>query len=70
MTEDVIEGYDTFNTKGCPADLIIDGFNDQPIKSTYSDLTNDYDSDGTKIDTNLMDNEGVEDVGVPNYKKR
>ena len=34
MTEDVIERYDTFNTKGCPEDLIFGDFNDQPIPST------------------------------------
>ena len=66
MTEDVIEKYDTFNTKGCPEDLIFGGFNDQPIPSTYSDLTNDYDDNGTQIDASLMYNEGVEDAIVPN----
>ena len=53
MTDDVIERYDTFNTKGCPEDLIFGDFNDQPIPSTYSDLTNDYDYDGTQIDATL-----------------
>ena len=55
-----------FNTKGCPEDLIFGDFNDQPIPSTYSDLTNDYDDDGTQIDAALTDNEGVEDSVVPN----
>ena len=59
MTEDVIEIYDTFNTKGCPEDLIFCDFNDQPIPSTYSDLTNDYDNDGTQIDAALTDKEVV-----------
>ena len=34
MTEDVIDQYETFNTKGCPEDLIFGDFNDQPIPST------------------------------------
>ena len=66
MTEDVIERYDTFNTKGCPEDLILGDFNDQPIPSTYSDLTNDYEDNGTQIDASLTENEGVEDAIVPN----
>ena len=70
MTEDVIERYDTFNTKGCLEDLIFGDFNDQPIPSTYSDLTNDYDDDGTQIDAALMDNKGVEDAVVLNYENK
>ena len=66
MTENVIERYDTFNTKVCPKCLIFGDFNDQPIPSTYSDLTNDYDGDGTQIDAALRDNKGVEDAVVPN----
>ena len=34
MSEDVIELYYMFNTKGCPEDLIFRDFNDQPIPST------------------------------------
>ena len=56
MTEDVIERYDTFNTKGCPEELIFGDFNDQPIPYTYSDLTNDYDNDGNQTDTALQEN--------------
>ena len=66
MTEDVIERYNTFNTKGCPEDLIFGDFNYQPIPSTYSDLTNYYDDDGTQIGAALTDNKGVEDAFVPN----
>ena len=66
MTEDFIERYDMFNTKGFPEDLIFSDFNDQPIPSTYSDLTDYYDYDGNQIDTALTDNEGMEDVVVPN----
>ena len=66
MTENVIERYDTFNTKVFPEDLIFGYFNDQPIPPIYSDLTNDYDEDGTRIDDSLTDNKGVEDSVVPN----
>ena len=66
MTEDVIEQYDTFNTKGCPEDLIFGDFNDQTIPSTYSDITNYYYNDGTQIDAAVTDNKGVEDAVVPN----
>ena len=66
MTQDVIRQYNTFNTKGCLEDLIFGGFNDQPIPSTYSDITNDYDDNGTQIYAALTDNEVVEDAVVPN----
>ena len=66
MTENVVELYDMFNTKGCPEDLIFGDFNDQPIPYTYSDLTNDYDDNGTQIDDALTDKKGVEDAVVPN----
>ena len=59
MTEDVIERYDTFNTKGCPEDLIFGDLNDKPTPPTYYDLTNDYDDDGTEIDAALTVNKGV-----------
>ena len=61
MTDDFIEQYDTFNTKGCPEDLIFGEFNDQPIPYTYFDITNDYDNNVTQINAALTDNEGVED---------
>ena len=66
MTEDVVESYDTFNTKLFPEDLIFGDFNDQPIPPTYSDITNDYDKNGTQIYSDLTDNEVVEDAVVPN----
>ena len=56
MTEDVIERYYMFNTKGCPEDLIFGDFNDQPILSTYSDLANDYYDNGNQIDAALPEN--------------
>ena len=69
MTEDFIELYETFNTKGCTEDLIIGDFNDQPIPSTYFDLTDDYDYNGNQIDAALMYNKRVEDAVVPNDEK-
>ena len=48
--------------------LFLEGFNYQPISSTYSNLKNNYDDDGTQIDPDLIDNEGVEDAFVPNYE--
>ena len=66
MTEDVIEQYNTFNAKGGPEDLIFGDFNNQPIPSTYSDLTNDYDDNGTQINAALKENKVVEDAVVPN----
>ena len=56
MTEDVIDRYDTFNTKGCPEDLILGDFNDLPIPFTYFYLKHYYDYDGTQIDAALTDN--------------
>ena len=71
MTEDVIERYDTFNTKVCPDELIFGNFNDQPITSNYYNLLNDDDDNGnnihgTPIGDALPDNEGVEDSVVTN----
>ena len=66
MNEYVIERYDTFNTKSYPEDLIFGDFNYQPIPSTYSDLTNDYDDNGIQFDSTLMENKGAEDAVVPN----
>ena len=69
MTKDVIERYDTFNTKVFPEDLIFGHFNDQPIPPTSSNLTNDCDNDGTNIDDSLENNKGVEDEVVANDEK-
>ena len=66
MTEDVVERHDRVNAKICPEDHIFGDFNDQPIPSTYSDLTNDYDDDGTQINAALTDNKVVEYAVVPN----
>ena len=41
-------------------------FNNQPCPSNYSDLTNDYDDDGTPIGADLADNEGVGYAVIPN----
>ena len=70
ITEDVIERYDTFNTKGFPEDLIFGDFNNQPIPYTYSYLKNNYDDDGNPIDADLADNKGVEDAVVTNYENK
>ena len=71
MTENFIESYDTFNTKGCPDKLILGDFNDQHIPSNYYNFLNDDDYDGnnitgTPIDDYLLDKKGVEDEVVPN----
>ena len=68
MTEDGIDRYDNFNTKGCPEDLIFGVFNNQPIPSTYYDLTNDYDDNGTPIYADLENKKEGEDEVVPNYE--
>ena len=41
MSEDMIERYATFNTKGCP--------DDQPITPDYYDFLNDDDGNGKNI---------------------
>ena len=41
-------------------------FNDQPIPSTYSNITNDYDNNGNQIDAALTHNKVVEDSVGPN----
>ena len=70
MTEDFIEWYDTFNTKGCPEDLIFGRFNDQPIPSNYSYITNYYDDDGTQIYSAITDSKGVEDSIATNDENK
>ena len=72
MTEDVIEYYDTFNTKGCLNKITSGEFNDQPIPYNYYNLLNDEYGDGnnipdTPVDNSLLENEGVEDAVMPNY---
>ena len=66
MTEDVIEQYGNFNTKGCPEDLTFGDFNNKSIPSTYSDIKNYYDYNGTPIDADLADNVGVEEEVMTN----
>ena len=66
MTEDFIERYDNLNTRSFPEDLIFGDFNNQPIPSTCSDLTNDYDDYGNPINSALVENKWVEDAVVPN----
>ena len=59
MTEDVIERYGNFNTKGCPEDLIFGDFDNQPIPSTYSYFIHGRDEDGPTIEAALGYNKGV-----------
>ena len=49
MTEDLIELYETFNTKLCLDELIFGNFNDQPIPSDYYNLLNDDSDNGNNI---------------------
>ena len=41
MTEYVIGRCDTFNTKGCPYEIIFGDFHDQPIPPDYYAFLND-----------------------------
>ena len=73
ITEDTIERYETFNTRGCPDKLIFGDFNDQPIPSNYYNFLNDGDDDGnnipgTPVYYDLLYNEGVEYSFIPNDK--
>ena len=49
MTEDTIEGCDTFNTKWCPDELIFGDFNDKLIPSHYYNFLNYDEEDGNNI---------------------
>ena len=67
----MIELYDTFNTKGCPDELIFGDFNDQPISSDYYNfLNNDNDDEnnipGTLVEDDLPGNKVAEDAVVQN----
>ena len=71
MTEDFIEWYDTFNTKGCTYEHLLGNFHYQPIPPNYYDFPNDdnYNNDDipvTTVDYVFPDNEGLEDVAMPN----
>ena len=71
MNEDLIECYETFNTKGYPDELIFENFNDQPIPSNYYNFLNDdYDNGnnipGTPVDDDLQDNKVLENEAVQN----
>ena len=71
MTKNVIEWYDTSNTKGCPDGLISCDFNDQTIPYDYYNLLS-YDDEhsnnfpGNPVDDALPDNKGVEDAVMKN----
>ena len=57
MTEDVIEQYDTFNTKLCSNQLIFGDFNDQYITSDYINSLNDEDGNVNNISVNIVDDD-------------
>ena len=48
MNKDVIEWYDTFNTKGFPDELVFVNFNNQQIPSDYYKFINN-DDDNDKV---------------------
>ena len=71
MNRGVIGRYDTFNTKGCPDDLIFGYLDSQPIPSKYYNFLNDDDEDGnnipgTPIEYTLTYNKGLEYEIIPN----
>ena len=56
MTEDVIERYDTVNTKRYPYELLFGDFHDQPIPPQYYGFLNDNnDYDNTITETPVGD---------------
>ena len=71
MTEDVIERYDIFNTKGCTDELISGNLIYKTIPSNYYNFLNDDDDDvnnisGTPVDDSLPNNGRVEYSVMPN----
>ena len=73
MTEDTIEGCDTFNTKWCPDELIFGDFNDKLIPSHYYNFLNYDEEDGNNIpsatvDDALPDDKGVEYIVLTDYE--
>ena len=52
----MIELYDTFNTKGCPNELIFGDFNDKPIPSDYYNFLKDDNDDGNNVPVNPVEN--------------
>ena len=76
MTDDVIEQYDTFNTKVFPHKIIFGDLNYQSIPYKYYNLLNDDNDDDsvnniprTPVYDELLDNEGVEDAVMPSYEE-
>ena len=73
MTVYVIGLYDTFNTKGCPDELIFGDLNDQPIPYDYYNILNDDNNNsnnvpGTPVDDKIPEKKWVGDLAVPNYE--
>ena len=65
------EPYETFNTKGCPYEILLGNFYDQPILIYYDYLLNNDNNDdknipGTPVDDVLPGKKWVEDLVVPN----
>ena len=51
----MIELHDSFNTKGCPDEIIFVHFCDQTIPPDCYDFLNDDDDDGNNIPVNPVD---------------
>ena len=73
MTEDLIELYDTFNTKGCPDKRIFGYLNDQLILLYGYNILNDYNDNDNNIsvisvDDWLCENKWVEDPVMLSYE--
>ena len=49
MAEDVLEWYGTFNTIGCPDELLFGDFHDQPIPPVYCDSLSDDNNNDNNI---------------------
>ena len=57
MTVYVIGLYDTFNTKGCPDELIFGDLNDQPIPYDYYNILNDDNNNSNNVPGTPVDDE-------------
>ena len=57
INEDVIEFYDTVNTKGCPDELVFGNFNEKNIPFDYYNLLNDENDDDNNIHDTTVDND-------------
>ena len=55
MYEDVIEKYETFDTKWCPYEITLGYFNEQTIPSDYYNILNDDNDNGNNISGTPVD---------------